>query len=146
MTKLRGKQHGLCASNLLVAVVVPWKSPLLVRPEALEQWKWITFVKPQRVPDVISIAGLSHVAEYTFVWISEYIGVLILRFVNLSSPHLLTYLIDYGGAPIAWKPKNDDLGMSKRMEQANRERPLWFIVRRREHVNHMPANSFDIVE
>lgn len=66
---------------------------LLVRPEALEEGKFVVLVKPKRISDKISISSTFESLECASKRVLQYIGVFSVCLVSRASLNLLSYYI-----------------------------------------------------
>ena len=96
---------------VFVATIVPRKPMLLVRPEALEEWKFIALVKPQGVSDEISISSTVEGPECASKGVLQYIGVISVCLVSRTSLNLLSYCVHSLCTHVEGQPTDNHFGM-----------------------------------
>ena len=110
---LRLEQQGLCTLHVAIASSVPRVLTALVRPKALEQWEWVGLVKPQSVPNVISIMSLVYFAKDALIRILKNVAVFSASSVPIPALDLRAYDIHNIHTSFESKSKNYHLRMLK---------------------------------
>src|SRR5262245_36961609 len=138
------EQERLMRLEARVETAFPWITVLLIGPETLDRGERRAFIVPGRETEHRWVPGWIDISECAAVPFNQVV-MLEPRLEPPTRAHLFAQAIDEPMHKVQAQTEHQDLGMPKRVEQANRERPARVLVERR-HLHHVPAVRVDVAD